>query len=59
MKLVGGGDYPQDDEKIDTALRFVLGLGSVDMIIVGFEHTEQIDDYAGRVQQTLSQMRPG
>jgi aryl-alcohol dehydrogenase-like predicted oxidoreductase len=59
MKLVGGGDYPQNDEKIDTALRFVLGLGSVDMIIVGFEHTEQIDDYAGRVQQTLTQMRPG
>jgi aryl-alcohol dehydrogenase-like predicted oxidoreductase len=59
MKLVGGGDYPQDEEKIDTALRFVLGLGSVDMVIVGFEHAEQIDDYAGRVKQALTQLRSG
>jgi aryl-alcohol dehydrogenase-like predicted oxidoreductase len=59
MKLVGAGDYALDDGKIDTALRFVLGLGSVDMIIVGFEHAEQIDDYAGRVQQALWQIPPG
>jgi aryl-alcohol dehydrogenase-like predicted oxidoreductase len=59
MKLVGGGDYPQDDEKIDTALRFVLGLGSVDMVIVGFEHAEQIDDYAGRMRQALEQLQSG
>ncbi len=57
MKLIGGGDYPGDDEKIDNALRFVLGLGSVDMIIVGFEHYEQIDNYAGRVEQALSQIQ--
>jgi aryl-alcohol dehydrogenase-like predicted oxidoreductase len=59
MKLVGGGEYPHDAVRIDTALRFVLGLGSVDMIIVGFEHAEQIDDYAGRVGQALSQIRSG
>jgi aryl-alcohol dehydrogenase-like predicted oxidoreductase len=57
MKLVGGGEYPQDGQKIDNALRFVLGLGSVDMIIVGFEHYEQIDDYAGRVRRTLTEMQ--
>jgi hypothetical protein len=59
MKLVGGGDYPQNDEKIDNALRFVLGLGSVDMIIVGFEHYEQIDNYSGRVRKVLDQIRSG
>lgn len=59
MKLVGGGDYPEDDEKIDTALRFVLELGSVDMIIVGFEHAAQIDDYAGRMRQALAETRSG
>jgi aryl-alcohol dehydrogenase-like predicted oxidoreductase len=59
MKLVGGGDYPEDDEKIDNALRFVLGLGSVDMIIVGFEHYEQIDNYSGRVSKALSQIQSG
>jgi predicted aldo/keto reductase-like oxidoreductase len=57
MKLVGGGDYPDDSGKIDNALRFVLGLGSVDMIIVGFEHKEQIDNYTGRVRRTLVQMQ--
>jgi hypothetical protein len=59
MKLVGAGDYALDDGKIDTALRFVLGLGSVDMIIVGSEHDEQIDDYTARVRQALSQTRSG
>ena len=59
MKLVGGGDYPQDDEKMDNALRFVLGLGSVDMIIVGFEHYEQIDNYSGRVREALDQIQSG
>jgi aryl-alcohol dehydrogenase-like predicted oxidoreductase len=59
MKLIGGGNYPEDSEKIDNALRFVLGLGSVDMIIIGFEHSEQIDNYAGRVTQALSQIQSG
>jgi hypothetical protein len=57
MKLVGGGDYPDDGEKIDNALRFVLGLGSVDMIIVGFEHYEQIDNYVGRVEKALAEIQ--
>jgi aryl-alcohol dehydrogenase-like predicted oxidoreductase len=57
MKLVGGGDYAQDDEKIDNALRFVLGLRSVDTIIIGFEHDEQIDDYSRRVRRALSQIQ--
>jgi aryl-alcohol dehydrogenase-like predicted oxidoreductase len=57
MKLVGGGTYVEDNEKIDNALRFVLGLGSVDMIIVGFEREEQIDNYADRMKSTLSAIR--
>jgi len=59
MKLIGGGGYPEDGEKIDNALRFVLGLGSVDMIIIGFEHYEQIDNYAGRVSRALDQIQSG
>lgn len=58
MKLIGGGEYPQDPERIDNALRFVLELGSVDMVIVGFEHTEQVDDYAERFQETLTRLQP-
>ncbi len=50
MKLIGNGSYRNDPEKIDQALKFVMGLGTVNMIIVGFEKPEQIDDYIGRIK---------
>lgn len=56
MKLVGNGKLRDDSEKIDHSLKFVLGLGSVDMMIVGFETDEQIDNYIGRVENTLKGM---
>jgi predicted aldo/keto reductase-like oxidoreductase len=51
MKLIGNGNFKNDSEKIDASLRYVLGLGTVDMIIVGFELPEQIDNYIGRVRK--------
>jgi predicted aldo/keto reductase-like oxidoreductase len=57
MKLIGGGDYVEESDKIDNALRFVLGLGSVDMIIVGFQETGQIDNYTGRMNTALSEIK--
>jgi hypothetical protein len=54
MKLVGNGEYSTDSEKIDHALRFVLGLGSVDMMIVGFENQEQVDNYMERTGKALT-----
>jgi aryl-alcohol dehydrogenase-like predicted oxidoreductase len=57
MKLIGGGDYVEESDRIDNALRFVLGLGSVDMIIVGFQEPEQVDNYAGRMKAALSEIR--
>ena len=56
MKLVGDGQLRDESEKIDQALRFVLGLGSVDMIIVGFESEAQIDNYLGRMEVTLKEL---
>lgn len=53
MKLVGNGDLRDDSEKIDHSLRFVLGLGSVDMMIVGFESEEQVDNYIDRIGSAL------
>ena len=49
MKLIGNGKFRDDPEKIDESLKFVLGLGTVDMVIVGFEKPEQIDDYIERI----------
>ena len=53
MKLVGNGKLREDSEKIDHSLRFVLGLGSVDMMIVGFENEVQIDNYMERTSRAL------
>lgn len=52
MKLIGNGKFKNDPEKIDASLKYVLGLGTVDMIIVGFELPEQIDDYTLRMRKT-------
>ena len=54
MKLIGNGSFKNDSEKINASLKYVLGLGTVDMIIVGFELPEQIDNYIGRIRKVLS-----
>jgi aryl-alcohol dehydrogenase-like predicted oxidoreductase len=59
MKLVGDGKLRNDSKKIDDSLRFVLGLGSVDMMIVGFEEKEQIDNYLARIEKSLTQINRG
>ena len=51
MKLIGNGNFKNDSEKIDASLKYVLGLGTVNMIIVGFELPDQIDNYIGRVRK--------
>ncbi len=56
MKLVGNGDLRDESEKIDQALKFVLGLGSVDMMIVGFESEAQIDNYLDRMEKALKEI---
>ncbi|MCK5067180.1 MAG: aldo/keto reductase [Bacteroidales bacterium] len=56
MKLVGNGDLRNESEKIDQSLKFVLGLNSVDMVIVGFESEAQIDNYLDRMGVTLKEL---
>ncbi len=56
MKLVGNGKLRDQSEKIDQSLRFVMGLNAVDMIIVGFENTDQVDNYLTRMEKTLTEM---
>lgn len=51
MKLIGEGEFRNSDEKRDESVRYVLGLGCVDIMIVGFEKTEEIDDFAARVRK--------
>ena len=54
MKLIGAGRYGSDSDRIDNAIKFVTGLGSVDMMVIGFEHKEQIDNYLSRVENVLT-----
>lgn len=51
MKLVGAGQFRNSDEKRDKSIRYVLGLGCVDTMVVGFEKVEEIDDFAARVRK--------
>lgn len=57
MKLVGNGQLRNQSEKIDHALRFVLGLETVDMMIIGFEENAQIDNYLARTESALTELR--
>ncbi len=51
MKIVGEGKLRNQPEKLDECAKFVLGLGCVDVLNVGFEKTEEIDDFAARVKK--------
>jgi len=51
MKLIGEGEFRNDDEKRNQSVSFVLGLGCVDQLLVGFEKLEEIDDFAARVRK--------
>jgi aryl-alcohol dehydrogenase-like predicted oxidoreductase len=57
MKLIGAGKFKNEPGKIDESLKYVLGLGTVDLIIIGFEKPEQIDDYIVRIQNALKQVK--
>lgn len=55
MKIIGEGRLRNDPEKRDESARFVLGLGCVDVLNIGFEKTEEIDDFAARVRKVPRQ----
>ncbi|MHB1034285.1 MAG: hypothetical protein ACYC0Y_06525, partial [Pirellulales bacterium] len=53
MKVLGEGRFATDDEKSENSVRWIMGLGSVDTMIVGFEKPEQIDIFKARVRRAL------
>jgi aryl-alcohol dehydrogenase-like predicted oxidoreductase len=50
MKIVGEGRYRNSDELRNNSLRYVLGLGCVDILNVGCENLGEVDDLAERVR---------
>jgi aryl-alcohol dehydrogenase-like predicted oxidoreductase len=55
MKIIGEGRLRNDEEKRDESARFVLGLGCVDVLNIGFEKVDEIDDFAERVRKVPRQ----
>jgi predicted aldo/keto reductase-like oxidoreductase len=51
MKLIGEGRLRNDDARRNESVRFVLGLGCVDVLNVGCENLEEVDDFAARVRK--------
>jgi aryl-alcohol dehydrogenase-like predicted oxidoreductase len=51
MKITGAGKLK---DQVDASLKFVLGLGCVDTMIVGFERPEEIDDFQTRMERVLN-----
>jgi len=56
MKLIGEGAFRNDPQLRDQSIEFVLRSGCVDVMIVGFEVTEEIDDFKKRVATTLDRL---
>ena len=53
MKILGEGRITTPEGK-DASLRYVLGLGTVNAFIIGFENTEQIDDLLKRTADAIA-----
>ncbi len=52
MKLVGEGTF--DAEKREKTLKYVMGLGCVDAMIVGFEKVEHVDEFKSGAERVLA-----
>ncbi len=52
MKILGEGTFKTEEQQL-ASLRFVLGLGCVDAMVIGFETPKQIDQIMQRVEIAL------
>jgi predicted aldo/keto reductase-like oxidoreductase len=53
MKILGEGAF-KEPERRDASLRYVLGLGTVNAFIIGFESPAQVDDILTRTADALA-----
>jgi len=53
MKILGEGKI-NEPGRIDASLRYVLGLGTVDAFIIGFQSTDQVDDILKRTEDAIT-----
>jgi len=58
MKMIGEGRFRDSDQRRNHTLDYVLNLGCVDSVIVGFETLNEIDDFVARVHHTPRRPTP-
>jgi len=51
MKIIGEGRFGSSPEKRDESIKYALESGCVDAMVVGFEKTEEVDDFAMRASK--------
>lgn len=51
MKIIGEGRLRNDNARRDESVKFVLDLGCVQILNVGFESAAEMDDFAARVRK--------
>jgi aryl-alcohol dehydrogenase-like predicted oxidoreductase len=56
MKILGEGKI-NEPGRIDASLRYVLGLGTVDSFIIGFQSTDQVDDILKRTEAAIGSLK--
>jgi aryl-alcohol dehydrogenase-like predicted oxidoreductase len=56
MKILGEGRIDTPERK-DASLRYVLGLGTVNAFIIGFQSTEQVDDILKRTGDAIAVLK--
>jgi len=56
MKILAEGQF-KEPERRDASLRYVLGLGTVNAFVIGFESAAQIDDIFTRTEAALADLR--
>lgn len=58
MKIFGEGKMKSDEQRYNS-LRYVLGLGTVDAFVIGFESAEQIDGALAATNRALAELEKG
>ncbi len=53
MKLVGEGQFTTPEDR-EASLKFVMGLGAVDAVTIGFKNTAEIDEAIARIGSALN-----
>ena len=51
MKIIGEGQFRDDEERRDTSISYAFNAGCVDTMIVGFEKPAEMDDFESRVKR--------